>query len=221
MYLLIIKAIASKECFRKLPLSTRNAVLRGFLFKSRGLEITLTRLPQERLYDFGEKSERGRSPLSYIRRCLTSFDMTTTTSPRGATATRGLLRSKEDTKWPSSNSTQNIKWGDLSLRSRWLGMRIIFPFAFGEKLERGHSPRSNICHPEMSFWGVSSVNRGRKMTFLELHPKRIFAVLGWDKAEILRYAQDDNQWGRDKSPPPTPPKKTLKEEMPRYARHDN
>jgi len=25
------------------------------------------------------------------------------------------------------------------------------------------------------------------------------------KAEILRFAQDDNQWRRDKSPPPTPP----------------
>ena len=60
------------------------------------------------------------------------------------------------------------------------------------------------CHPEQFLRGISSLNRGGEQTLLELYPKTkteemshfvrhdtIKSLFDGDKAEILRFAQDD------------------------------
>jgi hypothetical protein len=55
-------------------------------------------------------------------------------------------------------------------------MRIVFPFAFGEKLERGRKP-------SFQYWR-------REKSPPPTPPKKNFCRFG-ETAEILRYAQDD------------------------------
>ena len=112
-----------------------------------------------------------------------------------------------------------LKGGDSSLRSE--NDDVDDFLSFGEKLERGRSPRSKMRHPEeRKRRGISSFNGGGELTLSQLHLKNFKSLLGevrrgpvnpFDlKEEMSHFVRHDDKWRRNESPPRTSPIKDLK-----------